>query len=109
MLARREKVSAAQQIQIRLGVVAFYLLANVFDSNHKAVVSDQHSHRQTFQPLRGNDYALNTEHRSLTTPIIAIGDADPKVGVTHAQLLVWMPSAKLDKWGWYYCGVGVAA
>ncbi len=34
VLARREKVSAAQQIQIRLRVVAFYLLANVFDSNH---------------------------------------------------------------------------
>ena len=34
VLAGREKVSATQQIQICLRVVASYLLANVFDSNH---------------------------------------------------------------------------
>src|SRR5258707_6467050 len=68
VLARREKVSPAQQIQICLRVVAFYLLANVFDSNH------------------GKPTVNGTLVTRSPTTSITIGDADPKVGVAYAKL-----------------------
>jgi len=41
VLTRGKKVSAPQQIQIRLRMIAPDFLANFFDSNHKkALVSD---------------------------------------------------------------------
>jgi hypothetical protein len=38
MLARRKEVSAAEQIQIRLGVILADLIADFFDANHKTPV-----------------------------------------------------------------------
>src|SRR5712692_5928640 len=87
------------------------LLANVFDSHHRKpwpVVSGQHFSFPGSE--RRDDGSLTTDHPPLTTVIITIADADPKVGVTHSKVWSGCLARRWNKsWDFSYFGVGEAA